>query len=74
MDGLRELKLPLRLMINNKIQKKYTAMADHVDSVIKSFAPAVPIQRVAFSEHLLDGQNSTLYDIEETILSPFEMK
>ena len=31
MDGLRELKLPLRLMINNKIQKKYTAMADHVD-------------------------------------------
>jgi len=73
-DGLRELKLPLRLLINNKIQKKYTAMADHVDSVIKSLAPAVPIQRVAFSEHLLDGQNSTLYDIEETILSPFEMK
>jgi len=73
-DGLYELKLPLRLLISNKIQKKYTAMADHVDSVIKSFAPAVPIQRVAFSEHLLDGQNSTLYDIEETILSPFEMK
>jgi len=29
---------------------------------------------VAFTESLLDGQNSTLYDIEETILSPFEMK
>ena len=49
-EGLRELKLPLRLLINNKIQKKYTAMADHVDSVIKSLAPAVPIQRVAFTE------------------------
>jgi len=73
-DGLYELKLPLRLLINNKIQKKYTAMADHADSVIGSFTPAVPIQRVAFSERLLDGQNSTLYDIEETILSPFEMK
>jgi arsenite-transporting ATPase len=73
-DGLRELKLPLRLLINNKIQKKYKAMADHVDSVIKSLAPAVPIQRVAFTESLLDGPNSTLYDIEETILSPFEMK
>ncbi len=73
-DGLRDLKLPLRLLINNKIQIKYTAMADHVDSVIKTLAPEVPIQRVAFSEHLLDGQNSTLYDIEETILSPFEMK
>jgi len=73
-DGLRELKLPLRLLINNKIQKKYKTMADHVDSVMQSFAPAVPIQRVAFSEGLLDGQNSSLYNIEETILSPFEMK
>jgi len=73
-DGLYELKLPLRLLINNKIQKKYTAMADHVDSVIQSFAPTIPIQRVAFTERLLDGQNSILYDIEETILSPFEMK
>jgi arsenite-transporting ATPase len=73
-DGLRELKLPLRLLINNKIQKKYQTMADHVDSVMQSFAPAVPIQRVAFSEGLLDGQNSSLYNIEETILSPFEMK
>ena len=73
-DGLYELKLPLRLLINNKIQTKYTAMADHVDSVMQSLAPAIPIQRVAFSERLLDGQNSTLYDIEETILSPFEMK
>lgn len=73
-DGLYELKLPLRLLINNKIQKKYTAMADHVDSVIQSFAPTIPIQRVAFTERLLDGQNSTLYDIRETILSPFEMK
>jgi hypothetical protein len=26
------------------------------------------------SEDLLDGQNSTLYNISETILSPFEMK
>lgn len=73
-DGLYELKLPLRLLINNKIQKKYTAMADHVDSVIQSFAPTIHIQRVAFTERLLDGQNSTLYDIGETILSPFEMK
>jgi len=73
-DGLGELKLPLRLLINNKIQKKYTTMADHVDSVMQSFAPSVPIQRVAFSESLLSGQNSRLYNIEETILSPFEMK
>jgi arsenite-transporting ATPase len=73
-DGLQDLKLPLRLLINNKIQIKYTAMADHVDSVIKTLAPEVPIQRVAFSEGLLDGLNSTLYNIKETILSPFEME
>jgi len=73
-DGLYELKLPLRLLINNKIQKKHKVMADRVDSVMQSFAPTIPIQRVAFSERLLDGQNSTLYNIEETILSPFEMR
>ena len=73
-DGLRDLKLPLRLLINNKIQQKFTAMADHVDSAMRALAPAIPIQRVAFSESLLDGQHSTLYDIEETILSPFEIE
>jgi arsenite-transporting ATPase len=73
-DGLRDLKLPLRLLINNKVQIKYQVMADHVDSAMRTLAPAVPIQRVAFSEALLDGQNSTLYNISETILSPFEMK
>jgi len=73
-DGLRDLNLPLRLLINNKIQIKHKAMADRVDSAIQTLAPEVPIQRVALSERLLDGQNSTLYDIEETILSPFEIK
>jgi hypothetical protein len=49
-------------------------MADHVDSEMQALAPAVPIQRVVFSEDLLDAQKSTLYNISETILSPFEMK
>jgi arsenite-transporting ATPase len=73
-DGFRDLKLPLRLLINNKIQIKYQAMADRVDSAMQDLAPAVPIQHVALSESLLDGQNSTLYNISETILSPFQMK
>ena len=73
-DGLRDLKLPLRLLINNKVQIKYQVMADQVDSAMRTLAPAIPIQRVALSEALLDGQNSTLYNISETILSPFETK
>jgi arsenite/tail-anchored protein-transporting ATPase len=73
-NGLRDLKLPLRLLLNNKIQINYQAMADRVDTAMQTLAPAVPIQRVAFLERLLDGQNSTLYDISETLLSPFEMK
>jgi len=73
-DGLRELNLPLRLLINNKIQERYNAMADHVDSEMQTLAPAVPIQRIALSEGLLDGQNSALYNIAETISSPFETK
>ena len=73
-DGLRDLKLPLRLLINNKVQIKYQVMADHVDSAMQSLASAIPIQRVALSERLLDGKNKALYNIPETILSPFEMK
>jgi arsenite-transporting ATPase len=73
-DGLRDLKLPLRLLINNKVQIKYQVMADDVDSMMRTLAPAIPIQRVALSERLLDGKNKALYNIPETILSPFEMK
>ena len=73
-DGLRELNLPLRLLINNKIQERYRDMADHVDSAMQALAPAVPIQRIAFSERLLDGQNGALYNIAETISSPFDAK
>jgi len=73
-DGLRDLNLPLRLLINNKIQERYGDMADHVDSVMQTLAPAVPIQRIAVSEGLLDGKNSALYNIPETILCPFETK
>jgi arsenite-transporting ATPase len=73
-DGLRDLKLPLRLLINNKVQVKYQTMADHVDSAMQTLAPSVPIQHVALSEGLLDAGNSTLYNISETLLSPFEMK
>jgi arsenite/tail-anchored protein-transporting ATPase len=73
-DGLRDLKLPLRLLINNKVQLKYQNMADHVDSAMETLAQGVPIRRVALSEGLLDARNSTLYNISETLLSPFEMK
>ena len=73
-DGLRDLKLPLRLLINNKVHIKYQTMADHVDSAMQTLAPSIPIQHVAFSEGLLDAGNSTLYNISETFLSPFEMK
>jgi arsenite-transporting ATPase len=73
-DGLRDLKLPLRLLINNKVQIKYQVMADHVDSAMRTLVPEVPIQHVALSERLLDGKNKALYNIPETILSPFEIK
>jgi arsenite-transporting ATPase len=73
-DGLRELNLPLRLLINNKVQERNAAMAVHVDSMMQALAPEIPIQRIAFSDRLLDGENSTLYNIPETILSPFETK
>ncbi len=70
-EGLQELGLPLRLLIDNKVTDANTTMADRVDDVIGKKVQGIPIQRVNLSSSLLDGAKNTLYDVREHITSLF---
>ncbi len=69
MEGLNDLNLPLRLLINNKVTEENIEMADHVEGNMRKMAKDVPIDRVFLSKALLDGKDGKLYDIQEDITS-----
>ena len=66
-EGLRELGLPLRLLINNKVTETNKEMAGHVEKQMKKTAGDVLLKRIELSKTLLDGEKGTLYDIREVI-------
>jgi arsenite-transporting ATPase len=68
-EGLNDLNLPLRLLINNKVAKENEEMADHVEGNMRKMVKDVPIDRVSLSKTLLDGKGEKLYDIQEDITS-----
>jgi len=68
-EGLRELKLPLRLLINNKVTEENRDMASRVEEELKKTAAGIPLQRVSLSETLYCGTEQTLYDIPEDLLT-----
>ncbi len=67
-EGLRELGLPLRLLINNKITETNKEMARHVEDQMKKTAGDVLLERIELSKTLLDGEKGTLYDVREGII------
>jgi len=67
-EGLRELGLPLRLLINNKVTEENREMAVHVEDRMKKTAGDVPLERIELSKTLLDGKKGTLYDIQQRII------
>lgn len=69
MEGLNDLNLPLRFLINNKVTEENIEMADHVEGNMRKMAKDVPIDRVSLSKTLLDGKDGKLYDIQEDITS-----
>ena len=72
-EGLRDLKLPLRLLICNKVENKRSSqMARRVDETMARYAPGVPIKRVSQQSLPLDAVKATLYDISEDLALPFE--
>jgi len=67
-EGLRELGLPLRLLINNKVTEENREMAVHVEDRMKKTAGDVLLERIQMSKTLLDGKKGTLYDIQQRII------
>lgn len=70
-EGLNDLNLPLRMLINNKVTEDNKKMADHVDEKIEQMVKDIEIKRVSLSQALLDVSSNKLYDIEEDIASVF---
>jgi arsenite-transporting ATPase len=67
-EGLSDLGLPLRLLINNKVTGANEEMAEYVEKQMKGMAQDVPLERIHLAKTLLDGRESALYDIRESII------
>ena len=67
-EGLRELGLPLRLLIDNKVTEANKEMAEYVEEQMGGMAQDIPLERIQMAQTLLDGRKSTLYDIPESII------
>jgi arsenite-transporting ATPase len=70
-EGLHDLSLPLRLLINNKVTKENEGMSDYIDGKIRNMAAGISIKRISLSKVLLDGKENKLYDIQEDVASVF---
>jgi arsenite-transporting ATPase len=73
-EGLNDLGLPLRLLINNKVSEENREMASRVEEEFKKMAGGIPLQRVALSEALYCGTEQKLYAIPEDLLSNLQWK
>ncbi|MCF8039723.1 MAG: ArsA family ATPase [Desulfohalobiaceae bacterium] len=68
MAGLRDLGLPLRLLIDNKVSRENKDMAAHVEKKIEAAAEGVPLQRISLSSPPSPESRGGLYAISENIL------
>ena len=68
LEGLSDLGLPLRLLIDNKVTEDNEKMATYVEKQMKGMAKDIPLERVQLAKTLLDGREGTLYDVPESII------
>jgi arsenite-transporting ATPase len=73
-EGLRDINLPLRLLIQNKVTAENLAVADQVVAEFRKIVRDVPLIRVALSMNLACGLDSTLYDIPEDLVTPLNWR
>ena len=66
-EGLNDLKLPLRLLINNKVTDENIKMAEEVEGSMTSMVHNIPLERVPLAKGIFDEKTSTLYHIEKDI-------
>jgi len=68
-EGLNDLNLPLRLMINNKITSENISIANEVEERIKQYTHDIPIERVHISNDIVECMNGKLFNVPEDIAS-----
>jgi arsenite-transporting ATPase len=66
-EGLKELQLPLRLLLDNKVTDENIKMAEEVEGCMKSMVHGIPLERVPLAKGIFDEKTSTLYHIEKDI-------
>jgi hypothetical protein len=65
-EGLQELKLPLRLLLHNKISPESRKTMLLVEETIRK-ATSANIKRIAFIDDFQDNKDSALYHIREDL-------
>jgi len=73
-EGLRDINLPLRLLIQNKVTAENLAVADRVVAELRKMVRDVPLLRVALSANLACGLDSKLYEIPEDLVTALEWR
>ncbi|MBP8695807.1 MAG: ArsA family ATPase [Syntrophobacterales bacterium] len=73
-EGLRDINLPLRLLIQNKVTAENLAVADRVAAELRRMVKDVPLMRVALSANLACGLDSKLYEIPEDLVTPLDWR
>ena len=71
-EGLRELELPLRLLINNKVTDENAEMAAEVERSMARIAGDIPLERVPLTRGIFDEKTATLYHIEKDVTRYFQ--
>jgi arsenite/tail-anchored protein-transporting ATPase len=73
-EGLRDINLPLRLLIQNKVTEENRATADQVVAELRKMVGDIPLLPVALSAQLACGLDSKLYDIPEDLVAPLNWR
>jgi arsenite-transporting ATPase len=69
LQGLRELELPVRLLIHNKIDAGDLERAGQIEAELRALVDGVPIQRVAYARTLHQDRPGSLYRIPENLIA-----
>lgn len=70
-QGIEDLRLPLRRLIHNKVQDDMSNVAARIEKSILLKAGAIPVTRIGFTRSFLDDENRKLYDVGVDLTSLF---